>query len=176
MEFESAGRDGLHGEDSPTLRCSNCDFGGNVRYGASTTTVGFPGTNLQASGWIIVGCQFGNNKQGDFYANGSAKAKALNGVHTLTGNAFIQLHSAPNTYNSITLIDAGGNTISGNTWGFVQPAWASSYKYIIAATFPVLRGREKYPSVISGNNILPGTYGTAAFSVDPHDIVSGNSP
>ena len=104
------------------------------------------------------------------------EAKALNGVHTLTGNAFIQTHSTPNTYNSITLIDAGGNTISGNTWGFVQPSWASTYKYIIAATFPVLRGREKYPSVISGNNILPGTYGTAAFSVDPQDVVSGNSP
>ena len=138
--------------------------------------MGFPGTNLQASGWIIVGCQFGNNKQGDFYANGSAKAKALNGVHTLTGNAFIQTHSAAEHLQQHHLDRCRRQHDLGQHLGICAAPWASSYKYIIAATFPVLRGREKYPSVISGNNILPGTYGTAAFSVDPHDIVSGNSP
>ena len=91
MEFESAGRDGLHGEDSRTSAVDPRFRRKRAGTAPSTTTVGFPGTNLQASGWIIVGCQFGNNKQGDFYANGrAAKAKALNGVHTRTGNAFIQ--------------------------------------------------------------------------------------
>jgi hypothetical protein len=172
VEFESAARDGLHGEDSPTLRCSGCDFGGDGRYGAASITVNRRG--LQSSGWVIVGSQFGNNRQGDFYANGSASSIAINGVHTLTGNAFIQSHTRPNAYDSITFIDAPGNTIAGNTWGFVQPSWASTYRYIILDKFVNLRGKQQYPTAVTGNNILPGTYGTGVFLLAQQDVTSGN--
>jgi hypothetical protein len=172
VEFESSGRDGLHGEDSAAFRCNGCDFGGNGRYGAASVTVNERGNT--SCGWMIVGSQFGNNGQGDFYANGSASSIALNGLHTLTGNGFIQSHTTPNTYNSITLLDAGGNTISGNTWGFVQPTWASSFKYIVLTAFQRLPPNQRYRTTITGNNILPGTFGTAVFHLDGSDVTAGN--
>lgn len=172
VEFESAGRDGLHGEDASALRCTGCDFGGNGRYGAASITVDWK--HYPSCGWVIVGSQFGNNRQGDFYASGGDASLEKNGVHTLTGDAFIQEHTIPNTYNSITLVDAGGDTISGNTWGFVQPTWATPYKYIVMTMFRNIPMNQRYRTTITGNNILPGTFATAAFRLDSRDVTVGN--
>jgi hypothetical protein len=180
VEFEGSGRDGLHGEDTATLRCSNCDFGSNLRYGVFAGVVNAPEiTKVNSSGWIIVGSQFGNNHQGDFYATGSAYKGRLEyaGLHTITGNALTNINSKStgNTYNSITFVDAGGDTVTGNTWGFFQPAWHPTYKYIVSDTFSLLSGNQRYPSVIAGNNMISGSYASGPFLLAPVDTASGNS-
>jgi hypothetical protein len=175
-EFEGNGGDGLHGEDAATLRCSGCDFGGNGGAGASSTTTPYGcSNNLQSSGWVVTGSQAGNNAQGDFLANGSnCPNTQLNGNHSLTGNAFIGPSSANNTVPAISFIDAGGNNVTGNNFGFIQ-SWGKTYTYDVSSSFLSLASAQQTGSAIAGNNFTRYSYGTAPYKLASQDVTGMNS-
>jgi hypothetical protein len=156
------------------------DFGANARYGIYASEVkGQCGTTMLSSGWIIAGSQFGGNKGGDIYANGSAVSSPLcigtvnaetAGLHTITGNAFIGAGAAG--LNSIQFTDAGGNTVSGNTWGYAQPTWVPAFNYAVVDSFSAVTGTQQYPTYVVGNSTIPGQFVHAS----PYSLVAGLDP
>ena len=112
-EFENAGGWGIEGMNAATVRISNSDFGANTAGGIKIAA----SAGSYAGGWIVVGSQFGNELGTDFFSDGSAGAYT-NGSHSITGNQFIGLGSAPSgMYDAIHLHDSGNTAVTGNFFG-----------------------------------------------------------
>ena len=182
VQFELATRDGFHCEDCVAYRFLADDFGANGRYGAYSAVVsGQCSTNGQTGNHFFIGSQFGGNTSGDIWMSGRS-ASAMNfctipstyqwaGGDTITGNQFIEgSSSAP---NSVSFVDAGGNNLSGNTWG--GPYYGFQYNYLVSSSFILLSGNARQPTRIHGTTLEPISAG--AFSIftatDPYSLTSG---
>lgn len=181
VEFETNGRDGLHCEDCATYRISNSDFGLNLAHGLYSAVVNAQcSTGIFASGHIIASTQFGANASGDIYSTGTSESGAgfcsvagtgqVAGALTITGNAFISATSGSPNEDSITLVDSGGNTIAGNTFGFV--AFSLPFRYLVNSSFSTLTGAARVGQYISGNNMV-ATAGGPIYSSAPFSLTNG---
>lgn len=175
VEFQSAGRDGLHCEDCATFDISGANIGANARYGIYKAVVNSQCSSGESStGWTISATQFGNNIGGDIYENGSAVSSPsfcnvpggpYAGGDSITGNGFD--NPAASGVNSITFIDAGGNAVVGNYFGNLY--FQLRYRYIVASSFSTLTGISRLASTIKENAIQPFSYSEAA----PFSLTSG---
>lgn len=183
VEFEASGRDGFHCEDCATYRFSGDDFasgagGGHGFYVAAVNAQ--CSTGIPAMNHIVVGSQFGGNPEGDIYVTGNAAKSAqfcsrqehvpLAGGMTITGNSFIGAGTS-SPEDSITFIDAGGNSVSGNTWGFLP--WSQRYRYIVNSSFSLLTGSQRSGSVIGNNSFVETASGAIYTGATPFSLTMG---
>jgi hypothetical protein len=170
-EFESAGAWGIEGLNAPTERINNSDFGGNgIRSGGGIKIWVSPGPKHHAGGWIVSGCQFGNNLGTDILSDGSAIPWS-NGWHVITGNSFIGLGPGvqDNTFDAIHLQDSGNSAITGNFFGG-GGSQRFRYRYFASSTNGVAA-----PSAVTGNVMDNGGAGTGDFYALPHDAIGLNA-
>ena len=185
VEFEGAGRDGFHCEDCGTYRFSNDDFGANQRYGFYAAVVNAQCSSGTATmGHIIRGSQFGGNAAsgtgGDIYNSGSAFTGTgfcsgvggyeYAGGNVIVGNSFIGLGKASTSVDSVTLVDAGGNTFEGNVWGLLP--WAARFNYLVNSSFSKLTGTARQGQYISGNTAIKASAGPIYQASTPFALTS----
>lgn len=176
VEFQTAGRDGLHCEDCSSFNISGANLGANTRYGLYKSVV----NSLCSAGelsisWTLTGSQFANNGAGDIYENGSSEsgpnfctvgsAEPFAGGDSIVDNEFE--NPTGTGVNSITLIDAPSVAIVGNAFGGLY--FQTAYQYLVASSFSTLTGTNRLPSTIEGNTIQPFSYSEAT----PFSLASG---
>lgn len=101
-QFENNNADGVCANNSPALRITNSDFGGNLNSGLSAVN--------ESNALIVNGNQFGNNVKNDLSITGGW------GGHVITGNSFIgsSHRSAPDQFSAIVISNTSENSITGN--------------------------------------------------------------
>ena len=191
MQFEVNGRDGFHSEDNGAYRFEADDWGANGRYGFYAAVVnGVCATAIPTMGDFIIGSQFGANglspsswsgAGGDIYVNGSA-ASAIGfcatpityqwaGANTIIGNQFIGSAASANLTNSIQFIDAGGNDVTGNTWGLAL--YQALYNYLVTSSFSTLTSSARVPNQISKTSVEPTASGPIYQTATPYSLTTG---
>ena len=142
-EFENNDTHGVELNNSPTVRIEHCDLGGNLSdgiliYGTATSP-------LQSNKEIIIGNQFGNNRQYDIEIQGfdpKAKRHASTGS-LITSNEFIGSDKRPAGYDAIHVTNSGENTIATNTFSATRE---HPYRSCI-----VIDGDQELKDLVTGN-------------------------
>ncbi len=168
-QFEANHRYGIETTNSPTLRLTHSDVGGNTEGGwYDSETAAGPWSGRQ----IVIGNQFGNNNGNDISWVGydaSARRYTSDGW-VIVGNSFIGSDSRTNnTYSAINIQDSMGNVIVGN---YFECGGLHNYNYAVNI-HESAPGREGQDTVV-GNSIL-GRCGTAQARGVPSTLWSSNA-
>jgi hypothetical protein len=166
-EFENNGTFGIELNNSPTARIEHCDLGGNALDGIRIYGTG--SSPLQSNREMIVGNQFGNNRQYDINVAGfdDATKRHVSNINLISSNEFIGSSSRPAGYEAIHLVDSGENTIVGNTFSATSD---HPYSACIA-----IYGDRELPDQVSGNTCTASaTGGKPAFTGTSTTVFANN--